>query len=126
MRFGNSRRVVWLVGVAAAIGCEAGFGGESERPIRVGIIGLDTSHAVAFAEIFNDPEATGPLAEVKVVAGYPGGSPDTVQGYSEYVESAPVLYFSFAAVASMRRRSTKPDLTGWILSKAWACIRNRT
>jgi predicted dehydrogenase len=89
MLFGDRRAVSWLVVVAVAIGCEAVFGGETRRPIRVGIIGLDTIHAVAFTEIFNHPEATGPLAEVKVVAGYPGGSPDVpksrdmVQGYTE-------------------------------------------
>ena len=31
--------------------------------LRIGIIGLDTSHVVAFTKILNDPKATGPLAE---------------------------------------------------------------
>ena len=46
------------------------------KPIRVGIIGLDTSHVPAFAKILNDPKATGDLAGFRVVAGFPGGSPD--------------------------------------------------
>ena len=89
MLFGDRRAVVWLVGVAVAIGCEGVFGQEARRPIRVGIIGLDTIHAVAFTEIINDPEATGSLVDIKVVAGYPGGSPDVpkswdlVNGYTE-------------------------------------------
>ena len=48
----------------------------SAEPIRAGIIGLDTSHAVAFTKILNDPKATGDLADVVVVAAFPGGSPE--------------------------------------------------
>lgn len=41
---------------------------------RIGIIGLDTSHSVAFTKIFNDPVATNDLNGYKVVAAYPKGS----------------------------------------------------
>lgn len=47
-----------------------------EKVIRIGIIGLDTSHVPAFAKMFNDPKASGDLAGFKVVGGYPGGSQD--------------------------------------------------
>ena len=43
-------------------------------PLRAGMIGLDTSHVPAFAKIFNDPRASGDLAGIKVIAGYPGGT----------------------------------------------------
>jgi len=48
--------------------------GQSEgKVIRLGIIGLDTSHVTAFTKIINDPKSkTG----CRVVAAYPGGSPD--------------------------------------------------
>ena len=46
------------------------------KTIRVGIIGLDTSHVVAFTSVLNNPNAKGDLAGFKVVAAYPGGSPD--------------------------------------------------
>jgi len=48
--------------------------GQSEdRVIRLGMIGLDTSHVTAFTKIINDPKnKTG----CRVVAAYPGGSPD--------------------------------------------------
>src|SRR5690606_10047872 len=36
--------------------------------------GLDTSHVPAFTKLFNDPEAEGDLAGIRVVAGYPGGT----------------------------------------------------
>jgi predicted dehydrogenase len=49
---------------------------QDPRVIRVGILGCDTSHCAAFTEAFNDPKAEGDLAGFKVVAAYPGGSPD--------------------------------------------------
>jgi hypothetical protein len=47
-----------------------------DQPLRAGIIGLDTSHVVAFTQLLNGPKKTGPLADVRIVAAYPGGSPD--------------------------------------------------
>ena len=49
---------------------------EPAKPIKVGIIGLDTSHVVAFTQLLNNPEAKGDLAGVRVVAAFPGGSAD--------------------------------------------------
>jgi predicted dehydrogenase len=47
--------------------------GEEEDVIRLGMIGLDTSHVIAFTSYLNNPKnKTG----CRVVAGYPGGSPD--------------------------------------------------
>ncbi|HVC94505.1 MAG TPA: Gfo/Idh/MocA family oxidoreductase [Pirellulales bacterium] len=50
--------------------------------IKVGIIGLDTSHVIAFTKVLNDPKAAGDLAGVKVVAAYPGGSADIPDSYN--------------------------------------------
>ena len=47
-----------------------------EKLIRIGIIGLDTSHVPAFTGLFNDPKNEGDLAGFKVVAGFRGGSND--------------------------------------------------
>ena len=46
------------------------------KEIRIGLIGLDTSHVIAFTKAINDPKATGPLASAKVVAAFKGGSLD--------------------------------------------------
>ena len=65
---------------------------EEPKVIRVGIIGLDTSHATAFTRILNDPKAPPELANCRVVAAYPQGSPDIkssverVPGYTEEVK----------------------------------------
>lgn len=47
----------------------------SPRPIRLGIIGLDTSHVIAFTQLLNDRNAEGELAGARVVAAFPGGNP---------------------------------------------------
>ena len=44
------------------------------KTLRAGMIGLDTSHVIAFPKIFHNPKATGDLAGIKIVAGYPGGT----------------------------------------------------
>src|SRR3954465_5716406 len=54
----------------------AAAGAQDKRPIRAGVIGLDTSHATAFAKLFNDPKPTGDIAEVKIVAAFPGERQD--------------------------------------------------
>jgi predicted dehydrogenase len=50
--------------------------GEDKPPLKAGIIGLDTSHVVAFTQTLNNPKAEGVLSRVRIVAAYPGGSPD--------------------------------------------------
>jgi len=44
-----------------------------QKVFRIGIIGLDTSHVTEFTKFINDPAKN---YGCKVVAGYPGGSPD--------------------------------------------------
>lgn len=65
-----------LVGFVVAAFAVSGQSAEPARPLKAGIIGLDTSHVIAFTKLLNDPNASGDLADVRVVAGYPGGSPD--------------------------------------------------
>jgi hypothetical protein len=44
--------------------------------LRIGMIGLDTSHAIAFAKLINDPKDPNHVPGGKVVAAFKGGSPD--------------------------------------------------
>ena len=61
------------------------------KELRAGIIGLDTSHSVAFTKVLNDPEASADVAGVKVVAAYPQGSKDIeksasrIPGYTQEI-----------------------------------------
>ncbi len=66
-----------LVGLSATLARPAAARDDAPSDtMRVGIIGLDTSHVVAFTRVLNDPNAKGDLAGFRVVAAYPGGSPD--------------------------------------------------
>ena len=65
---------------------------EQSTPIRIGIIGLDTSHSPAFAKIFNTENANEVFKGFRVVAAYPYGSKDIessasrIPKYSEEVK----------------------------------------
>lgn len=50
--------------------------GQSKQPMRLGIIGLDTSHVVAFTKVLNDSSSPDHVAGAKVVAAFKGGSAD--------------------------------------------------
>lgn len=67
----------------------------AEEPVlKLGIIGLDTSHAVAFTKILNDPKASDDVAGCRVVAAYPKGSPDiasSVERVPKYTEEVKAL-----------------------------------
>ncbi|UCF39461.1 MAG: Gfo/Idh/MocA family oxidoreductase [Acidobacteriota bacterium] len=56
--------------------CLASTASAQNDPIKVGMIGLDTSHVTAFTEILNDPNHPNHVPGTRVVAGYKGGSPD--------------------------------------------------
>lgn len=43
---------------------------------KIGIIGLDTSHVTAFTELLNDENHAHHIKGGRIVAAYPGGSPD--------------------------------------------------
>ena len=49
---------------------------EQHKVLRAGMIGLTTSHVIAFSGMINDPKAAWPMAQVEVVAGFPGGIQD--------------------------------------------------
>lgn len=61
---------------------------------RIGIIGLDTSHSIAFAKALNTPTDGSQFAGYKVVAAYPKGSNDiksSVERIPGYIEDAKKL-----------------------------------
>ncbi|MFT5124218.1 MAG: putative membrane-bound dehydrogenase-like protein [Kiritimatiellia bacterium] len=55
-----------------------------EAPLRVGIIGMDSSHCVAFTKIIHHPDASADLKRLRVTAAFPGGSPD-IDGNAENI-----------------------------------------
>jgi predicted dehydrogenase len=65
-----------LLLVAAAFVAASAVADEPPRQIRVGMIGLDTSHCLAFSELLNKAADNPDLANCKVTLVYPKGSPD--------------------------------------------------
>ena len=76
-----------LIGLTLLLGGALGYGAD----LRIGIIGCDTSHVVAFTETLNNPEAKGHVPGGKVVAAYRGGSADIPESQKNLAEFAPKL-----------------------------------
>ncbi len=66
---------------AAPVLVLASFAYAEEPEFELGLIGLDTSHVIAFTRILNDPDDTNYLPGAKVVAAYQGGSDDLPTSY---------------------------------------------
>ncbi|WP_425619259.1 Gfo/Idh/MocA family protein [Anatilimnocola sp. NA78] len=66
---------------------------QDQKELKVGIIGLDTSHVMAFTKELNNPKATEDVAHCRVIAAYPQGSPDIesstsrVPGYTKDIQT---------------------------------------
>lgn len=67
-----------LAGALAILACltSPATADEPRPEIRVGIIGLDTSHVTVFTKLLNAPDNEPPLKGIRVVAAFPAGSPD--------------------------------------------------
>lgn len=87
----NRRTFIKTTALAAAgLGIGANSFAESVYPslklsraagTRIGIIGLDTSHSIAFTKALNDPNASPDYSGFKVVAAYPFGSREIKSSY---------------------------------------------
>jgi len=81
-----------LAGAMVVFGASVMAQSKSEGK-RVGIIGLDTSHSIAFAKALNDPAAGEQFGGYKIVAAYPKGSLDIqssverIEGYTKEIQT---------------------------------------
>ncbi|MEE3367925.1 MAG: Gfo/Idh/MocA family oxidoreductase [Planctomycetota bacterium] len=65
---------------------------QSADPIRVGIVSIDNYQGLAFTELFHNPPADNPaLRGLKVVAAWPGGSPDLEESFTNVPRWKPLL-----------------------------------
>jgi predicted dehydrogenase len=64
--------------------------------LRIGLVGLDTSHVVAFSKCFNKPGETEHIPGGRIVAGFPGGSKDFELSYSRVEKFTAQLRDDFA------------------------------
>ena len=77
------------IGLGMTAGNGALFGMGSQSSGRIGIIGLDTSHSIAFTKALNAPDAKPEFAGFRIVAAYPKGSSDIKSSYERipgYIE----------------------------------------
>jgi predicted dehydrogenase len=72
--------------IAILFFCCSTLAAEASKPLRVGIVGLDSSHCIAFTKILHDPVNTGDLANIKVIAAFAGGSKDIESSISKVPE----------------------------------------
>ena len=72
----NNFKIIWLLLAASIITFP------QANEIRIGIIGLDTSHVTAFTRILNDSSAKDYIPGAKVVAAFKDSSPDIKASYS--------------------------------------------
>lgn len=89
----------------------AGLSNPFQGKIRIGIIGLDTSHAPAFTKLFNTENANPVLAGFKVVAAYPYGSTDiksSADRIPEYIRQ--VQEYGVAIVDSIKKLLDQVDV----------------
>ncbi|HTI09759.1 MAG TPA: Gfo/Idh/MocA family oxidoreductase [Puia sp.] len=69
-------RTATLAGIGAVLSAKALPAAAAAPPIKIGIIGLDTEHSVAFTKTLNDPNAPADVSGFRIVAAYPHGSRD--------------------------------------------------
>lgn len=100
------------LGLSIAGSASFAYGTDSfSSHVRVGIIGLDTSHSIAFTKILNKSEVGPKLSGYRVVAAYPYGSKDIessvsrIAGYTEEIKTLGV-----EVVGSIDELLTKVDV----------------
>lgn len=79
----DMKRIVLAVLLLCGIACAA--------DLRLGIIGTDTSHVIAFVKTLNDPASKDYVPGAKIVAAYKGGSPDLPESWNRVEKYAEEL-----------------------------------
>ncbi|MDP8242651.1 MAG: Gfo/Idh/MocA family oxidoreductase [Candidatus Hinthialibacter antarcticus] len=82
-----------LLGISVLLLSQAVHAAENTaNEIRLGMIGLDTSHVIAFTKMLNDPTHADHVPGARVIAAVKGGSPDVkasaerVDGYTQQLK----------------------------------------
>lgn len=70
--------------------------GAAAGEIRLGIVGTDTSHVIAFTRMLNDPSSPDYVPGARVIAAYKGGSPDLPASWQRVDKYAEELRTKFS------------------------------
>jgi len=76
------RPIFALIGLVALLGSAVQQAATQAPPLRLGMIGTDTSHVLRFAELLNDPARADHVPGARVVAAFKGGSPGVEESAS--------------------------------------------
>jgi predicted dehydrogenase len=96
---------------ASALAFAAVTSARAQAEIKIGMIGLDTSHVPAFTGMLNDATNKKHIPGARVVVAFPGGSPDIesswsrVKGYTEEIKTK----YGVEIVGSVAELLTKCD-----------------
>lgn len=97
--------------ISALLLCSVAVACGGENTLKAGIIGLDTSHVLAFTKGLNTGTPPAQLAGVRVVAAYPKGSPDIESSTSRVPEyTAKVRGMGVEIVSSIEALLEKVDV----------------
>lgn len=95
LRSNRAMNVVWRTGAVMAVLAASATAADQAppaiavtAPIRIGMIGLDTSHCIEFTKLLNAQPPDPQLAGCRVVLVYPKGSPDIESSVSRVAEYA--------------------------------------
>jgi len=78
--------MLWSVLEALALGQTEKKAEAPKKEMKIGIIGLDTSHVIAFTKILNAKKKDDDVLGYRIVAAYPKGSPDIESSTSRVPE----------------------------------------
>lgn len=73
---------IFIAALCLAVPPNGSAQADSSHPLRLGIVGLDTSHVIEFTKMFNDPANPEHVPGATVVAAYKGGSPDIPESWN--------------------------------------------
>ncbi len=88
----------------------------AQQELKLGIVGTDTSHVIAFTKMLNDPASPDYLPGARVVAAYKGGSKDLpesasrVEGYATELRTKWGVQF-YSDIATLAKRVDAVMLT---------------
>ncbi|MEJ7710355.1 MAG: hypothetical protein WKF84_10940 [Pyrinomonadaceae bacterium] len=78
---------------------------EGQPPLRLGIIGLDTSHVIQFTQLLNDPSRPDHVPGARVVLAFKGGSPDIESSATRIDKFTAELQNKWGVKSSIQSRS---------------------
>lgn len=98
-------------GIGLGLSGNLSAAGKADAGKKVGIIGLDTSHSIAFTKVLNAQDAGPQFGNYKVVAAYPYGSKDiesSTKRIPDYIEE--IKTYKVEVVGSIKELLDKVDV----------------